>query len=530
LQRAPFATITANMKLAPDFEGKRLFSVLVTNITLRNRTGTELMTVELARGLLARGHRVAVYSPRLGPLATKLRGFGVPVTDQISKVAFCPDVIHGHHNTALAVAMARFQSAPAIFVCHDSSLIYDSPLVDPRVMAYVAVDEACRERLLIEGAPDDRIHLVPNAVDLSSFRCRDRWEEQPRRALAVTKANAPWLEAARAACRRKGIELDEVGPAVQNSVDDLPTRMAASDIVFAWSRSAAEAAATGAGVILTDEFGFGGLLTVAEAQNYPASMLGRRGLGAPASEADFVRAIEEHSVANAHAVAKAAHRKLSLTEMLAKYEALYQGAIEGPVSEASRLHDFFEAALPRFDLAPDLICRGEALAARLLRLDAWIGANPDRALPLGKLKFDNASEAVGLLATGWAEPEDWGCWSTAPVAAVDLPISVIDRWGGRIAVACEHYFPDLDAPASMRPVEVRVGGWLVARWHFIREHYSQPQAPRMLLLPEALWRGRNGALRLAFHCPKSCAPIDTGGVDDPRQLGIGLISFSQASD
>ncbi|MBV9755489.1 MAG: hypothetical protein JO047_00385, partial [Alphaproteobacteria bacterium] len=100
---------------------------------LRDRSGTELMVTELALALLARGHRAAIYTRCLGPVAREAMARGVPVTDRIETLGFDPDIIHGHHNIALAIAMARFPTTRAVFVCHDSEGIFDSPILDPRI-------------------------------------------------------------------------------------------------------------------------------------------------------------------------------------------------------------------------------------------------------------------------------------------------------------------------------------------------------------------------------------------------------------
>ena len=45
--------------------------ILITNLKLEGRTGTELFVCDLARGLLEAGHRPVLYSPRLGKLAAE---------------------------------------------------------------------------------------------------------------------------------------------------------------------------------------------------------------------------------------------------------------------------------------------------------------------------------------------------------------------------------------------------------------------------------------------------------------------------
>lgn len=511
-------------------------SILLTNIALRNRTGTELMTAELAFALARRGHRVAIYSPRLGALAREVMGHGVPVTDQIETLGFIPDIIHGHHNTALAVAMVRFPASRALFVCHDSAMVYDSPILDPRVGAYVGVDHACAGRLVVEGAPESRIHVIPNAVDLRRFHCRTHWADRPRTALAVTKARAPWLQAVRDACAQAGLTLTEVGPAVGRSVDDLPERMAASDIVFAWSRSAAEAAATGAAVILCDEFGFGGLLTAREAERFPNSMLGRRVLPDGVTADGVRRAIATYDPEDARRVAAIVRRKLSLDDMVRAYERIYEAVMQTPMPEpdgTAGLAGFLERAMPRFDLPSELEEASHALAARLIRLDAWLGvqseADPAAAAPR-KVTFDACGAGVGMLGIGWAPSEDWGTWSDGTLATLDLPASLLTAWDGRIAIICTHYFAIAEPPDVCRPVEVMAGGQLLARWHFLRSDYGFAITPRLLAIPDSVWRGATGTLLLSFRMLAPLSPLAAGEGEDTRRLGLGLAFISSARE
>lgn len=507
-------------------------NILLTNICMRGRSGTEMMTAELAIALLHRGHRVVIYSPRLGTMAQDLRGRGVPVTDRIETIGFTPDIIHGHHNVVLAVAMVRFLDVPAIFVCHDSSLIHDEPILSPRIGAYVAVDLACADRLRVEGADPPRIHIIPNAVDLSHFHCRTKWSQKPLTALAVVKSRAPWLPTVRKVCAAMGITLTEVGAAVGNPVVDLPERMLASDIVFAWSRSASEAAATGAAVILCDEFGFGGLLSKAEADRFPRSNLGRRILATAVTEAGVMSAILTYDPIDAAAVAKIVRKKLSLDDMAETYEKLYHDVVESSQNngqDTAGLAVFLERTIPRFDLASDLHVKGKALADRLVRLDAWIKPHgQDNNLPHQQISFSSNGLGPALLGQGWGDCEHWGVWSGAEMAVIDIPISIITAWGNMLSLDCGHYFTAQDNDSTLRAVEMSAGGRLLARWNFrCADYHRTDMGPLLVKVPPSLLKGP-GSLRLEFRIYAPVCPLDTGDGEDSRTLGLFLRSIGPA--
>src|SRR6185503_21206358 len=92
--------------------------ILLTNLTLATRTGTELYVKEAALGLLRRGHSPVVYSPELGGIAEEIRAATVPVVDDLIRIGEPPDLIHGHHQPAAMAAMARFPGVAAVFMAH----------------------------------------------------------------------------------------------------------------------------------------------------------------------------------------------------------------------------------------------------------------------------------------------------------------------------------------------------------------------------------------------------------------------------
>ncbi|MEO8036047.1 MAG: glycosyltransferase, partial [Acidobacteriota bacterium] len=121
--------------------------VLITNASLRFLAGTEVYVRDLATWLLEQGHWPVVYAPHLGDAATQIRRRTVPVTDDLSTIAVPPDVIHGNSAVETMIALLHFPQTPAIFVCHGW---FGPALKFPRIFRYVAVDDTCADRLLLE--------------------------------------------------------------------------------------------------------------------------------------------------------------------------------------------------------------------------------------------------------------------------------------------------------------------------------------------------------------------------------------------
>ena len=148
----------------------RPLRVLITNIRVSGRTGTEMYVHDLAKRLLAKGHTPIVYSPRLGPLAQELSQATVTVVDDLSQLCVPPDIIHGQHTLESAIALLHFPRTPAIYVCHDFSWEHDIPPRISRIRHFVAVDHTVRDRLILrEGVPESRVSVVNNGVDLQRF-------------------------------------------------------------------------------------------------------------------------------------------------------------------------------------------------------------------------------------------------------------------------------------------------------------------------------------------------------------------------
>ena len=239
-------------------------TILIVNATLASLTGTETYVKDLALGLLRKGHSPIVYAPEVGQIADELRRSTVPVVDNLNSVGTIPDIIHGNHNTELITALLHFDTTPAVFFCHSWKDWISSPPLHPRILAYVAVDDTCRDRLVLENdIPPDRVRVRLHGVDLERFRPRGPLPERPTRALVFSNNANHWthLNAVRAACKRAGIEVDVVGSGVNASALEPEALLSKYDLAFAKARCALEALAVGTAVIVCDADGCGPLVT-----------------------------------------------------------------------------------------------------------------------------------------------------------------------------------------------------------------------------------------------------------------------------
>ena len=298
--------------------------VLMTNCALRGRSGTEIVTIDLASGLHRRGHQVAVFAPLLGHSAGILRDLDILVTDRPHDLPWTPDVIHGHHNHVLAAALASFPDVSALFVCHSSTYWFDGAPLLPRVRRFCAVDAACRARLAAEtGRAIEAIELLPNAVDLERFATRSPLPAEPRRALLLTK-NTEHIAAVRDAARETGLELDEIGSAFARVVDDLHDRLPQYDVVFATARMALEALAVGCAVVVVDGRGLAGLVKSSTIDEWRYNHFDIRLLTRQPTKEAIVTEIGGYDADDAARVSRRIREVASLSSHLDLVEALHR--------------------------------------------------------------------------------------------------------------------------------------------------------------------------------------------------------------
>ena len=301
--------------------------VLATNCSLRNRSGTEVVTIDLALGLKRRGYEVAVFAPLIGLSADILRNQDIVVTDRLENLPWKPDIIHGHHNHVLAAALAFFPETPSLFVCHSAAYWFDGPPLLPRVRRFCAVDEACRARLSVEvGCAEEAIDFLPNAVVLELFSPRALLPAKPRSALLLTK-NSSHIPAVRSAARQMDLELDEIGNPFGLEVDDLHVRLRQYDVVFATARMAIEAIAVGCAVVVVDGRGLAGLATFAVVDEWRRNNFGLRLLTRPPTTESIMAEICRYDAHDASRVSGRIRDVASLSTHLDRVETIYRDVL-----------------------------------------------------------------------------------------------------------------------------------------------------------------------------------------------------------
>ncbi len=238
--------------------------LLLTNDELHEiRGGTQTFTMDLALGLRARAHEVAVFAWMRGSLADELAGAGVPVVASPRECGFLPDVIHGQHHLAAMTAITAFPGVPAIYLCHGYSPWQERPPLHPRILHYAGMAPIMAPWMAsLTGRSAEEITVIPNTVHLGRFSRVRRQESTPRRAVVFgnTAIPADHIAVLERACRERGIALDLIGEPFGTATAEPHVILPDYDIVFAIGRSALEALASGCAVVLFGSDGCGPMI------------------------------------------------------------------------------------------------------------------------------------------------------------------------------------------------------------------------------------------------------------------------------
>ena len=306
--------------------------ILITNVQLDHRTGTEIVVRDLERELRGRGHAVCVYTDALGVISDEIIAAGGHVVTDMTDVPFTPDVVHAHHAGPTLEAAVRFPESPMVFVCHSRNFWLDMSIGQAQGCQFVAVDRSCAERLVAEGVSPQDIRIISNAVALDRFTARDEIYSPPRRAAIFgnNASNGPFVESVRAACVILGLPLDEFGSGVGRTLDDPEHMLMHYDVVFAKARCAIEATAAGCAVILVDTAGYGGLVTASNVDELLDWNFGDRCLQRPHDPFAIVADVGRIESADAQVVSAFVRARCDLRAAAAAYEDVYRAACAAP--------------------------------------------------------------------------------------------------------------------------------------------------------------------------------------------------------
>lgn len=226
-------------------------------------------------------------------------------------------------------ALLRFSQVPAIYFCHGWHPQEESPLHFPRILRYVAVSQACYDRLIANGIAETKIQILLNFVDLERFQPRGPLPSKPKNALIFSnEANEQnVIPIIRQACAQQGIHLNVVGVGTNNSTDVPEHILEEYDIVFAVGKSALEALAVGTAVIVCDYGKIGPLVSMGNVHQMRQLNFGLRSLINPLTTEAVLREIALYDRDDVHQVSKFIRQDACKNQCIEQLIMLYKDVI-----------------------------------------------------------------------------------------------------------------------------------------------------------------------------------------------------------
>jgi hypothetical protein len=178
--------------------------VLLTGCSLARRAGTDAATRALARGLMARGHRVMAYGSDMAQLPRTVEIDIIPVVPDPAKLSVQPDIIHACHPLDALSLLTALPGVPAVFHSGPGYAAAAVPL-HPRLRRHLVVADfpveddmgatPARIGLQVTGEwPElamDRLESVYREVIEESCGLETDWEEESRAILRWLRAIYP---------------------------------------------------------------------------------------------------------------------------------------------------------------------------------------------------------------------------------------------------------------------------------------------------------------------------------------------------
>jgi len=359
--------------------------ILITNNTLAGRGGSEMYVLDVARRLQALGHLTMAYSTHLGAVAEEIRRAGIPVVNDLAKLPFQPDIIHGQHHLDTMTALLCLPGVPAVYFCHGAIPWEEIAPVFPRIFRYVAVDQPCFERMICEqGIPEDKIQTLLNFVDLQRFQPRPPLPAKPRRALIYSAHNPDIEKIIHTACADAGIALDMAGNRATNSTGEPEKILPHYDLVFAKARAALESMAVGCSVIIFTGQGCGPLVSTQNFDQLRPLNFGYRTASREVTAAFISRQIAQYQAADAAAVSRRVRAEADIRHTVDDIVKIYAAVITehrqtpaDPTAELRAAGIYLQSHLPELKPVSKVtkLSRrrlSEKLARKVDKLSAWL--------------------------------------------------------------------------------------------------------------------------------------------------------------
>jgi len=189
------------------FDPNRRLKVLLSCISFRNFTGSELYVFELAKSLIKLNCSVTVLSQIGGPVTDMAKKLGIkcvsfenapgfklgdgewgmntpegykPSTPnalyRVAEVDY--DIIHFQHKPVADRILNMYPELDKICSIHSEVISLEDPVVDPTIKKYIAIRPEIKEHMVNNfEIPEDMIDVIYNPIDNEKFQSKNTLEE-----------------------------------------------------------------------------------------------------------------------------------------------------------------------------------------------------------------------------------------------------------------------------------------------------------------------------------------------------------------
>jgi hypothetical protein len=172
------------------------------------------------------------------------------------------------------------------------------------------------------------VRVLLNFVDTARFLPRAPLPPRPAAAALFCNEDGPHVAVVREACAHLGLTLDLIGRAFGTASPAPESLLGRYDLVFAKARSALEAMAIGAAVILVAPFGLGPMVTAADFDRLRRLNFGIRTLRLPLTPTAVVAEIARYDAADAAEVSRRVRATAGREEAVDALLALYRDVLD----------------------------------------------------------------------------------------------------------------------------------------------------------------------------------------------------------
>jgi hypothetical protein len=257
--------------------------------------GIQTYALTVAPHLERLGHQVTLYAQRTGPMADLARSRGLRVCAAESELPAHTDAVISN-DAATALVMAElYPDAVRGLILHGAEFDLVLPPPHAAVVEFAVAMNGVVQRRAEAFALAPRVTRLRQPIDTAHFYPSGPVRAEPERVLLLGNyLRGRYREQIVAACRRRGILVEEIGAQAVQELDPMPALLQA-DIVVGQGRSALEAMACGRAVWLFGHCGADGWV---DRDSYPAvedDGLRSRARDTPLANDAFAGALQQYT-------------------------------------------------------------------------------------------------------------------------------------------------------------------------------------------------------------------------------------------